>query len=87
MSITKYILIFGTAHEFHNVLWQTLRHYMADAGAKTKTDNHVFPMGRLGQNGSWFEFDSVYIPTHLRRAGIHSVATAQTASIVATSPT
>ena len=71
MSITKYKLIFGTANEFHNVLWQTLRHYMTDAVVKTKTDIHVFPLGRLGQNGSWFEFDSRIYTAHLLRPGIH----------------
>ena len=71
MSITKYKLIFGTAREFHNVLWQTLRHYMNDAGVKTKTDIHVFPLGWLGLNGSWFEFDSRIYTAHLPRPGIH----------------
>ena len=45
MSITKYKLIFGTAREFHNVLWETVRHYMVVAGTKTKTAKHVFPLG------------------------------------------
>ena len=71
MSITKYKLIFGTANEFHNVLWQTLRHYMTDAVVKTKTDIHVFPLGCLGQSGSWFEFDSLIYTAHLPRPGIH----------------
>ena len=91
MSITKYKLIFGTAHEFHNVLWQKLRHYMADVGAKTKTDIQVFPLGRLGQNGSWFEFDSRIYTAHLPCPGIHHTvsATAQTilGPFVATSHT
>ena len=71
MSITKYKLIFGTAHEFNNVLRQTLRNYKADSGAKTKADIHVFPLGCLGQNGSWFEFDSRIYTAHLPRPGIH----------------
>ena len=45
MSMTKYELIFGTAHEFHNVLWETVRHYMVVARTKTKTAKHVSPLG------------------------------------------
>ena len=45
MSITKYKLIFGTAREFHNVLWETVRHYIVVARTKTKTAKHVSPLG------------------------------------------
>ena len=71
MSITKYKLIFGTAREFHNVLWQTLRHYMTDAGVKTKTDIHVFPLGCLGHYGIWFDLKHLIYTAHLPRPGIH----------------
>ena len=61
MSITKYKLIFGTAREFHNVLWQTMRHYMTDASQNQDSYSCLPLLGRLGQEWRLVWFETPYI--------------------------